>query len=317
MEIAIQLYGYLILALLGVITPLIAILLPIFHDGVLELTKKYNDDQSRASENLKKVTSQTTDTKAIKQSVRDLEKTQKQSKSKLSYLNPRKPVLELFLLLLISFLAVILSLLLLKYWLSLLISVVISIFLFAYSIRIIWGLLDVLIEAMQVIDVNRKDATAQTINLLTAMLEKTSEEKQPYLTKVHIDIDGTTLKDDNVKIEVENNKEQELLIEFVNEEKRMVKNLELGFTIPFEFVIKNKNNYDIYSGDTVQVVRYQNPFIHGNTSINFGTLNVKPIKKGEYKIKAFIKAENIETIYRYFKIEVTDLATSSQIQKGN
>lgn len=317
MEIAIQLYGYLILTLLGIITPLIAILLPIFHDGILELTEKYNDDQSRASENLKKVTSETTDTKAIKKSVTDLEKTQKEAKSKLAYLNPKKPIQELFSLLLTSFLSTIISLVFLKCLSTFFVSIIISLILFCYSIRIIWGLLDVLIEARQVIDANRKDTTTQTINLLTTLVEKTSGEKEPYLSDVRIDLDGTPLKDDTIKMEVENNKEQELLIEFLNNEKRMVKNLELGFSFPYEFVIKKKNNYSIYSTKTIQVVRFKDSFTHGNTSIDFGTLSIKPIKKGEYKIKAFIKAENVETIYRYFTIIVTDQASSSQIQKGS
>jgi ABC-type multidrug transport system fused ATPase/permease subunit len=316
LDIAIQLYGYLLLTIVGIITPLIAVLLPIFSEGVLELTKQYKSEESRASENLKKIASaDKTDLEAIEKSVKDLKKIQKKAQIKLSYLSPKAQIVRLFIILLLSFLFIIVYLISKSFFLNAIYFIIISVLLFILSLRILWGLLNVLIEARKVIDENKKDTNTQIIKLLTTMAEKTPEEKQPFLKDVYINLDGVTLKDDSLKIDIENNKEQKLSVEFLNNEKRMVKNLEIGLTFPFEFIIDKQGSHSIYSGDKIQIVRFQDTLIHGNTNINFGYLVIKPVKTGEYKIKTFIKAENIETIYRYVTVKVTEKAATSQIQK--
>jgi hypothetical protein len=314
MDIAIQLYGFLILTFLSIITPFIAILLSIFSDGVTELTEKYKNEQVRAEENLKaSATADKTDLKAIENSIVKLKQTQKQAKSKLSYLNPKQQIIKVFSLLIGSFLTIVLYLVTKK--LNAYLLLVISVLLFGYAIFIFWKLLNVIFEIRIILTRRKKYSTEQTIKLLSTIAEKSMQETSPFLTDVSILIDGIALKDDSMDISIENNKEQKLAIEFSNKERKMAKNIEIGLRIPFDFIIEKSSDYSIFSGEKDQIVRFHSDFVHGNTNLKSGHLIIKPMKEGEYKIRTFIKAENIESIYRYLTLIVTAKAETNQIER--
>ena len=68
-------------------------------------------------------------------------------------------------------------------------------------------------------------------------------------------------------------------------------------------LITRKGTFD--SGHRVMNEQYKCYNLHGHTYLVLEPLIVMPLAKGRYNISAFIKAENIESIYRYFTVEVT------------
>lgn len=85
----------------------------------------------------------------------------------------------------------------------------------------------------------------------------------------------------------------------------MVKNIEIGFIFPYDFIIEKEKGYRIYNDKTAQIVRNSTTLIHGREYLIFEPLSITALKKGDYIIKTFIKAENIESTYRDFKIKVS------------
>ena len=115
MEQAIQLFGFLILTFLGIVSPILVILLSMFREGISQLTIQYENEKSQSKNNIKEqlkkiVEAGKTDVEGIEQSLNKLKAIKKTAETKLSYLNPRKQILRLYMPFLISFLGAILSL---------------------------------------------------------------------------------------------------------------------------------------------------------------------------------------------------------------
>lgn len=53
MEQAIQLFGYLILTFLGIVSPILVILLSLFREGISQLTIQYENEKSQSENNIK------------------------------------------------------------------------------------------------------------------------------------------------------------------------------------------------------------------------------------------------------------------------
>lgn len=115
-EQAIQLFGYFILTFLAVPAPILVILLSIFREGRSKLTIQYENESFQSEKNireqLKKIgEAEKADVERIQQSLYKLKAIKKGAQTKLSYLNPKKQILRLFIPLLISFLGVVLAIL--------------------------------------------------------------------------------------------------------------------------------------------------------------------------------------------------------------
>ena len=116
MEQAIQLFGFLILAFLGVVGPILVILLSVFREGISKLTIQYENEKFQSEKNIKEqlkkiAEAENADVKEIEQSLKSLKALKMIAETKLSYLNPKTQILQLFLPLLIAFLGVILAIL--------------------------------------------------------------------------------------------------------------------------------------------------------------------------------------------------------------
>jgi len=327
MEQAIQLYGYLILTFLGIVSPILVILLSMFRKGMLQLTTQYENEKSQSEKNIKEQLKKIgeaakTDMEEIQQSLNKLKAIKKTAETKLSYLNPKKQVLRLYIPFFISFLGVILAILLIKNNIYVELLIAISLTFFVYSIVVLWKLLDIIIEVKKTIDYDydKKGIDMKTIASLSALVEK---ETKYFLKSVYIAIDEKNIQDEMGKITVSVDKKQELKIGIHNLETRMAKNLEIGFIFPFDFIIEKTNYYSIYTTKTIQVVRYAANLIHGTTNLILSPLIITPLKEGDYKIKTFIKAENIEFTYHNLNIKVTEKPSAeifkemfAQQQKG-
>lgn len=308
MEQAIQLFGFLILTFLGIVSPILVILLSMFREGISQLTIQYENEKSQSENNIKEqlkkiVEAGKTDVEEIEQSLNKLKAIKKTAETKLSYLNPKEQILRLYMPFLISFLAVILAILIKTniYYVGLFIAI--SLICFVYSMVVLWKLLGIIIEVKKTIDDDKRGMDMKTIELLSALLEK---ESGYFLKAVYINIDDKKIQDDTVKITVSVDKKQELKMGISNLELRMAKNIEIGFIFPLDFIVEKTNYYSIYTTKTTQLVRYATNLIHGNTTQLLLPLIITPLKEGDYKINTFIKAENIESIYHNLNLKVTE-----------
>lgn len=239
----------------------------------------------------------------IEQSLNKLKAIKKTAETKLSYLNPRKQILRLYIPFLISFLGVILAILIKTniYYVGLFIAI--SLICFIYSIIVLWKLLDIIIELKKTIDDDKKDMDMKTIELLSALGKKSAEY---FLKTVYIKIDDKKIQDGTSEITVSVDKKQELKMGITNLEPRMAKNIEIGFIFPLDFIIEKTDYYSIVTSKTIQIIRYAIDLIHGNTNQLLFPLIITPLKEGDYKIKTFIKAENIESTYRNLNLKITE-----------
>ena len=308
MEQAIQLFGYLILTFLGIVSPILVILLSMFREGISQLTIQYENEKSQSENNIKEQLKKIgeagkTDVGEIEQSLNKLKAIKKTAETKLSYLNPRKQILRLYMPFLISFLGVILAILIKTniYYVGLFIAI--SLICFVYSMVVLWKLLGIIIEVKKTIDDDKKGMDMKTIELLSALVKKGAEY---FLEDVYINIDDKNIQDDTGKITTSVDKKQELKIGIINYESRMAKKIEIGFNFPLDFIIEKTNYYSIYTTKTIQVVRYATNLIHGKTSLWLSPLIITPLKEGDYKINTFINAENIESTYRKLNLKVTE-----------
>lgn len=308
MEQAIQLFGFLILTFLGIISPVLVILLSMFREGISQLTIQYENEKSQSENNIKEQLKKIgeagkTDVGEIEQSLNKLKAIKKTAETKLSYLNPKKQILGLYMPFFISFLGVILAILIKTniYYVGLFIAI--SLICFVYSIVVLWKLLGIIIEVKKTIDDDKKTMDMKTIELLSALAEK---ESGYFLKAVYINIDNKKIQDDTGKITVSVDKKQELKMGISNLELRMAKNIEIGFNFPLDFIIEKTNYYSIYTTKTNQLVRYATNLIHGKTTQLLLPLIITPLQEGDYKINTFIKAENIESTYHNLNLKVTE-----------
>ncbi|MDD5593186.1 MAG: hypothetical protein PHG97_00415 [Candidatus Margulisbacteria bacterium] len=316
MELIFQLVAYLILAFLGVVAPFIIILLSIYQEGGSILRSKYENERNQSESNFKEqqknlAEAKTTNIDEIEKSIKSLKEEKRKAEYKLKYLNPRSQTLNLFCPPLIAFIMVLILVLLYSNIYCLVIFGLIIIALLVRSIYVLWRLIGIITETIKAIDdeknlfkENRIKGEEKTIELLSALVKK----EGPYFLKAVYPIFGDTIIDkDDKSIKTRLNEKGEFKIVINNHEKRMAKIVEMGFCFPEEFVIEKEEslNYkSIYVGEMGQIIRYETSSIQSNTNQEIGALVITPVKKGSYSIKSFIKAENIETVYRYFTIVV-------------
>lgn len=325
MELAIQLYGYLILTFLSIVLPIFLIFLTMFPEGRSKLINQYESERNMYEQNIKAQLTQMLKAteKAIKEptkentakvkqqikhrkkqlrkSYKTLKKMKKNARAILSYLKPKIQVLWLFGLLLISFLGAILAILNTDTVKLMWLYICVSLICFGLVVVRLWRLLGVITELRKIIDVDKRDREIRAIELLSTLAEK---ETEIFLKKVYITINGKDIKDDEGEIIMRLNTKKVLAIGIRNNEKKMAKNVEIGFILEPHLIIEKKDYYSTYTDKTRQIVRYYVSQIQGNTYQILKPMIVTPIKEGEHKMNTFIKAENIQSTYQDLKLKV-------------
>ncbi len=312
MEQAIQLFGFLILAVLGLAVPIMVILLSVFQEGISKLATQYEAErvQSEANikEQLKKLAQKgaTTDEAAIERNLKELKAIKKAAAEKLSYLNPKQQIRRLFAPLIIAF-SVVASSFLVKpdiQYLLLLIGIAV----FIYAIVVLVKSISVIVQVKKIIDADKRDADAGTVALLSEIAQKVGKEAESYyLQNVCIIVNDKKFRGKQIEtITVPVNTKYELKVGMANHENRMAKKVEVGLIFPVSFMV-DKGEYTIYRGEGEQIARYETDYIQGNTTLLFpDPLKITPLEQGDHKIKSFIKAENIKSAYVDFIIRVTE-----------
>lgn len=310
MEQAIQLFGYLILTMLGFVLPITAILLSIFREGISKLATQYENERAQSEDNIKAqlkkmAKGKTTDESAIKRSLKQLKYIKKTAEAKLSYLDPKNQVIRLFVSLILALLGVVITFLLVETNIYYCFFLLISLAGFIYAIVVLWKLIGIIVEVRKIIDTDKKDTDSRTIELLSALAQKIEKTGQYFLKRVYASLGKGDIKDDSRIITMQTNSKNELKIGVQNHESRMAKNVEIGFIFPNNFIIEKRDYYSIFLDEIQQVIRYETNLIHGNTHNFFSPLIITPLEKGDYKIRTFIKAETIEATYRDVTVKVT------------
>ena len=319
MDLSLQLFGYLILTVLGIVVPFLIILLSIFQEGILKLTEQYEKERENSKKNIdeqlaKQSKAKKKDYNEIEKSLKQLRIINKKAKRKLSYLNPKNQIVRLFIILFISFLGVILAILKKTIIFGIPIFILISLLSFIIALYILWKLLCILIEVRKIIDRNRNKIENKTLELLSTIAKK---GENYFLENVFLSIKDVIIKNDDKEIKLYSDTKESLPIKIENDEIRMVKNIEAGIIFPRDFIIDESDRYSIYTDtDGKQIVRYTSSLIHGNTTFVLTPLIIKPIKEGEYVITTFINAENIESTYRTFKLIIKE-EIEEEIEENN
>ena len=298
MDIAVQLFGHLVLTFLSIIVPILLILLSLFREGTIKLKEQYENRKNQSIKQVKELSkSEDLNIKEIEKSIKNVKNVQRTAESKLSLLNPKRQIAFLLLPLLISFIGVLLSFTNFLYFIKI-IFIYISIFSFLYFICVLWKLLIIMIEVKEVIDEERKERESKNIMLLTEIVKK---ENQYFLKDIVVYVDSKDISE-GFKIKMSLNEKKELSVYVSNNETRMIKNLEVGFTFTSDFVIEKQTLYSTFTFEGMQIVRYVATILHGDTKLICKPILITPIKKGTYNIPTFLKAENVEV--KKYKIDI-------------
>jgi hypothetical protein len=308
-QIALQLFAFLVLAFLGIVAPIIIILLSMFSQGISKLKEQYENEKTQSEDNIraqanKEGSAKQIDVKAIQESINHLKLIRKRADNKLKYLRPDRQILRLIMPLLISFSCIIIALFSFNNR-FLFITISTSIIFFSYSIYTLWKLLMILMELYKTMDEEKKGGEQKTVELLNILISKISNDNSYFLKNVYIVINDVDIKGNNEQISFKSDEKTNLRIGIRNSEARMAKNIEIGMILTPDFLIEKNTGYSVFTDKDEQIIRNEKDIIHGNTLLRLKPLTVTALKKGNYKIKSFIKAENIESTYRIFQVTVT------------
>jgi hypothetical protein len=307
MNTLLSFYCYLLLSFLAILVPLFSILLSIFRAGVLKLGAQYQNEIASSRMSLQEQTAKSdkpgeVDIPAIKKIIKELEKAKKRSENKLSLLNPQKQTLSLFVLFMSALLAVIPTALIKTPIYLRLLPFLGSLILFSLAMYKSWKLIGIIVEIRTNVDDNQQRTETTMIELLTIISKQRQSE---FLREIHLSISGNPIKDDDAILNLMVNVPKELEVSFVNNEKRMASRVEVGFVFPRDIMIGKTGSISIYTAQNgTQYIRYNLDVVHAHTEWILSKLKVTAINPGDFKIKTWIRAENIEDTQRIVLFKV-------------
>jgi len=312
MKEVLHLYGSLIIALLGIITPILIILLSLHSKGSSKLIEQYESEKNQSEKNIANLARQVNIEK-IEKSIVELKASKKAADSKLDYLNPKLQIIRLFISFALALLFVILAYLCnCSYYIFTLIFISLSLICFSYGLFVLWNLLCILIEVRKLLDdeedkleTKRNELGSNIIELLSELLKKPVVD---YLEKVFIYFDEKEIKNDSNIYRMSANVKRSISVSVLNSEIIMAKKVEIGFIFPLDFIIEKKDDYSINTSKKVQLVRYKAiDLINANTRYDLSDLIITPLSEKQHKIESYINAENIKEIWRNFIIDAENI----------
>jgi len=235
---AIQLFGLLVLAFLGIIAPFIVFILSFSREGRKILITKYAEESKNYEDQIKKIDDKESKkieeigdkVKEINLKLRELKKYKKVSENKISSLNIRNQALYLFIPLVISFVLVIFSLIFLNNILCLKILTSLSVILFLFSIYRLWKLFRISIEVRDLIDDMSASYRSKTLDIfkkskefeLLSAVYGTEEKFIDVTEKLKQKIENNKLiikADNNIDGDPHIGKKKKLTIDFISHSK--------------------------------------------------------------------------------------------------
>lgn len=323
-EKAIEIYGKLIIALLGFVAPSVGLMITLFHEGFVKLKKNYNEKIEKAEQELaqfikkREGISGTEALKELKKNINELEKSKAGYEKKLSQVDIKKQIKKLFVPLFGALFLVCIYYHTLYFYqvkdaFEGLYSIVsCSVFLFTISLITLWSLLCILIEVKEVIEISKNEKEDEKNNLLTKIYHSIHVPTDKIFLRVD-DMDLSEKPTECISIPI--NEKQMLKINIINSTNSMLKHFELGMEFPRCFTIEKSNEYSETETKDTLILRNGMEKIQANTNQSMHPITITGTVVGEYVIKAFLKGENISgQSLKNLKIHVVD-KTSKEIKK--
>ena len=340
-----DLFSQLIIAVLGFIAPIVALLFSIFHKGIIILKDKLLKQIEKDKKELKSEG----EIPAIKEKIKELEKNKKDNENKIKLLDLKVQIKYLFLPFFLSLLFIcsyyyVSEIIIKKYpqfaYFEYIYSgiALLTASLFGLGIYRLWKLICILIEVKNEIEENGKekdeekkllfkDNHTEMMGVLNTISKKEPTEVVEVLNKIwtkgdlpanglKIYIDGINIIEKTYNlISIPINSVQEFKVQISNVSTIMLKNVELAISVPNEFELVKLGNYTKTPTENKNILREEYGKISSKTNQQFDELRIKGTKLGTYKITIFCKAENIQgKIDGVLNIIVSD-KTGKEIRK--
>ncbi len=308
MEKIIELFAFCLLSLMGFVTPIIAIVLSAFAQGLSKLAQQYDTERIQTEEKLKSQlqkigASQSVAVNEIKGTIKELQAVKKTAEKKLKLLSPIKASFTLFLPLIIAFFF------LLPFFLDFLPSYfkllpILSFLLLIFALYQLWRILGIIVETMKVVESEAKREQGKSSDLLAEIVRNTKEGATYFIEKVFIYFNEIKLEKDKNEVALKISIKKNVPISLVNSDSRMAKGVEAGLMFPTDFLIDKSAGYTVYAAGSEQIVRYSIERIQASTKQLMSPLILTPLKKGVFDFQIFVKGENIIAKYRTLSIKV-------------
>jgi len=306
-EKIIELSSSLLISLIGFVTPMVALLMSIFGEGLRKLAEQYESERAQTEKKLanqlqKSGEAASLDVSEIERTIKELREVKSTAERKLQLLDPKKAVIGLFVPLFAALLFLLPSIFykstVANWW------GVLSILCAGFAIQRFWQLLDIVVEVKKTVDAEAREERRKVSELLSEIAKNTLKGSGYYLEKVFISFNNVKFDKDMNEYLMYADRKLNVPVKIVNDEARMAKDVEAGLRFPPDFLIEKNPGYTVYMGENEQIVRYSVERIHGSTSVVLAPLVVTPLKKGQFEFKTFMKGENIEAKYRDLRIKV-------------
>lgn len=306
MEIVLELYGSLILTVLGFVLPILTILLSLFPDGVKVLATKYENERKQSDDNIlteiqKKKSKNGLDYNALEKTLSTLKKKKHQAETKLAYLKPTQLIVKIFLPFIVALAGVAVAL-----QTHSLVALISSAIAFLCGIYTLWMSLRILIEVTEVVNQTKRDADDRVVELLSNLVKRSSVDSL-FLKKEELKLkfNNKVLKQDEF-FEFSVNRQYEIPISIMNASEKMAKKVQVGLVFPKDFLIEKTSNLSIFTDEKNQIIRFNNEIVQAQENYLKGKMLITFLSTGEYKIKTFIKGENVQFHQFAFNLKVIE-----------
>jgi len=321
MNLFIDLFGNLVIAILAFIPIISSSLLAIFHDGINILVNQNENEVSRTEDNIRQqltvISKKQTkiDEKSILKTLNTLKKTKKKATKKLHLLNIKMQTILIAIPLILSFVLIQLSTLKIDNFFyfrnrSVQIShcvpfLITAGLLFCFSVLKIWKIFEIIVEVKKASDEENDKINNNKFDRVIELLEKIGDGTKNFVKNFSLEVNGTNLSTVKPTISISCQKDNSFKIKFINNETdKVVKNLEVGLILPNSFLINTSSDYSITSNTEDQIIRIKRELTQSQTRATLSTLEIRPLEIGNFDVTSFIKAENIPATYQKWNIVV-------------
>ncbi len=306
---AIQLFGALILTVVGFIVPFLTILISLFPEGVKSLSSKYENERNQSDENIaneitKKEKKKGLDYNALEKTLKTLKNKKRDAELKLRYLKPNQFLLKTSGPFILSLIAIIFALVLDEINICYIVTLLISGFIaFMAGLVALFTGISVVFEVAEIVNQKKNSNEEKIISLLSLLVEKAGDN--PYIKEGQIQFKFNTksLKKDT-EIDFSVDKKYEIPISIYNRSDKMAKTVEIGVIFPKDVVIEKTSNIDITTTEETQIVRFKEEAIQSYNDTQQGNIQLTFLKLGLVNSEIFIKGENIKHQRFPFKFKI-------------
>ena len=296
MDQSMTLFGYLVIAFLGFVVPVLGLLFTVYQGGIDRIKIKYENKKAEAEKARRDLMAAFTaggihkdEFKEYKKRLKELEireiTVRRTANSRMSYLDMRKVAIGLAAPLAASMVAV------LSYFMVTapykIGTAIFALIAFSYSVSILARLLDVVIEMTRLAD---RESKAMNARIMEALSENPEHARVKELKLL---IDGIEVSGKN-PLTISSGDERELKVEIQNPGKVTARNAVLAITMDPAVIISPKNYYSIIRTGSSVAVSYAMDFISPDNSFVGGPLVIKVNAPGSYKAGTVMKADNSE-----------------------